>query len=204
MERATQIARRNNYPFLQPKHLELLVEVNMASCAKHGWSALQSAFTAPKFSATAGDALIVLESRSPFSVRANLSWYAGRLSLNKYYNVLIGSTYLPPVAANPMLCPLAGPSPAPPAWARYWAGPLTRRQPGFFFVGFFFWLFRFTVFFHGFSFPFLFFRSFSFLNFLNIFKIRIFYFFEHLLLLNIFMFEQFLLLNIFMFEYFFF
>jgi hypothetical protein len=43
--------------FLQPKHLELLVEVNMASRAKHGWSALQSAFTAPKFSATAGDAL---------------------------------------------------------------------------------------------------------------------------------------------------
>jgi hypothetical protein len=57
MERATQIARRNNYPFLQPKHLELLMEVNMASRAKHGWSALQSAFTAPKFSATAGDAL---------------------------------------------------------------------------------------------------------------------------------------------------
>jgi hypothetical protein len=57
MERVAQIARRNNYPFLWPKHLELLVEVNMASCAKHGWSALQSAFTAPKFSATAGDAL---------------------------------------------------------------------------------------------------------------------------------------------------
>jgi hypothetical protein len=57
MERAAQIARRNNYLFLQPKHLELLVEVNMASCAKHGWSALQSAFTAPKFRATAGDAL---------------------------------------------------------------------------------------------------------------------------------------------------
>jgi hypothetical protein len=57
MERAAQIARRNNYLFLQPKHLELLVEVNMASRAKHGWSALQSAFTAPKFRATAGDAL---------------------------------------------------------------------------------------------------------------------------------------------------
>jgi hypothetical protein len=56
MERAVQIARRNNYPFLQPKHLELLVEVNMTSRAKYGWSALQSAFTAPKFSATAGDA----------------------------------------------------------------------------------------------------------------------------------------------------
>jgi hypothetical protein len=40
MERAAQIARRNNYPFLQPKHLDLLVEVNMASRAKHGWSAL--------------------------------------------------------------------------------------------------------------------------------------------------------------------
>jgi hypothetical protein len=57
MERAAQITRRNNYPFLQPKHLELLVEVNMASRPKHGWSALQSAFTAPKFRATAGDAL---------------------------------------------------------------------------------------------------------------------------------------------------
>jgi hypothetical protein len=40
MERATQIARRNNYPFLQPKYLELLVEVNMVTHAKHGWSAL--------------------------------------------------------------------------------------------------------------------------------------------------------------------
>jgi hypothetical protein len=57
MERAAQIARRNNYPFLQPKHLELLVEVNMISRAKYRWSALQSAFIAPKFSATAGDAL---------------------------------------------------------------------------------------------------------------------------------------------------
>jgi hypothetical protein len=36
MKRAAQIARRNNYPFLQPKHLELLVEVNMTSRAKHG------------------------------------------------------------------------------------------------------------------------------------------------------------------------
>jgi hypothetical protein len=58
MEHAAQIVRRNNYPFLQPKHLELLVEVNMASRAKHGWSALQSTFTAPKFSATVGDALM--------------------------------------------------------------------------------------------------------------------------------------------------
>jgi hypothetical protein len=33
MERAAQIACRNNYPFLQLKHLELLVEVNMASRA---------------------------------------------------------------------------------------------------------------------------------------------------------------------------
>jgi hypothetical protein len=57
IERAAQIARRNNYPFLQPKHLELLVKMNMASRAKHEWSALQIAFTAPKFSATAGDAL---------------------------------------------------------------------------------------------------------------------------------------------------
>jgi hypothetical protein len=51
MERAAQIARRNNYLFLQPKHLELLMMVNMASRAKHGWSALQSVFTAPKFRA---------------------------------------------------------------------------------------------------------------------------------------------------------
>jgi hypothetical protein len=40
MERAAQIVRRNNYAFLEPKHLELLVEVNMGSRAKHGWSAL--------------------------------------------------------------------------------------------------------------------------------------------------------------------
>jgi hypothetical protein len=57
MERAAQITRKNNYLFLQPQHLELLLEVNMASRAKHGWSALQSAFTAPKFSASVGDAL---------------------------------------------------------------------------------------------------------------------------------------------------
>jgi hypothetical protein len=57
MERAAQITRRNNYLFLQPQHLELLLEVNMASRAKHGWSALQSVFTAPKFSASVGDAL---------------------------------------------------------------------------------------------------------------------------------------------------
>jgi hypothetical protein len=48
MECAAQIARRNNYPFLQPKHLELLVEVNMTSRAKYGWSALQSAFYSAK------------------------------------------------------------------------------------------------------------------------------------------------------------
>jgi hypothetical protein len=57
MERVAQITRRNNYLFLQLKHLELLVEVNMTSRTKYGWSALQSVFTAPKFSATAGDAL---------------------------------------------------------------------------------------------------------------------------------------------------
>jgi hypothetical protein len=57
MERAAQIACRNNYSFLQPKHLELLMEVNMASRPKHGWNTLQSAFTAPKFRATVGDAL---------------------------------------------------------------------------------------------------------------------------------------------------
>jgi hypothetical protein len=59
MERAAQIARRNNYPFLQPKHLELLVKVNMTSRIKYGWSALQNAFTAPKFSTTTRDALKV-------------------------------------------------------------------------------------------------------------------------------------------------
>jgi hypothetical protein len=57
MERAAQITRKHNYLFLQPQHLELLLEVNMASRAKHGWSVLQSAFTAPKFSASVGDAL---------------------------------------------------------------------------------------------------------------------------------------------------
>jgi hypothetical protein len=68
-------ARTNNYPFLQPQNLELLLEVNMASRAKHGSSALQSYraeksvrqknkanartsnypfFTAPKFRASVG------------------------------------------------------------------------------------------------------------------------------------------------------
>jgi hypothetical protein len=56
-ERAAQIARRNNYQFLQPQNLELLLEKNIASRTKHEWSALQSAFTAPKFSATVGNAL---------------------------------------------------------------------------------------------------------------------------------------------------
>jgi hypothetical protein len=57
MEHATQIVGRNNYPFLQLKHLELLVEMNIASRAKHGWSALQNAFTTSKFSAAVGDAI---------------------------------------------------------------------------------------------------------------------------------------------------
>jgi hypothetical protein len=74
MERAAQIARRNNYPFLQPKHLELLVEVNIASHAKHGWSALQSAFTAPKFSATAGDALNQKLSPANHLIGTRLPW----------------------------------------------------------------------------------------------------------------------------------
>jgi hypothetical protein len=52
MERAAQIAHKNNYLFLQPQYLELLLEVNMALRVKHGWSALQSAFTASKFRAT--------------------------------------------------------------------------------------------------------------------------------------------------------
>jgi hypothetical protein len=64
MERAAQITRRNNYPFLQPQHLELLLEVNMASCAKHRWSALQSAFTTPKFSASVGDALMTASNQA--------------------------------------------------------------------------------------------------------------------------------------------
>jgi hypothetical protein len=59
-ERAAQIVRRNNYQFLQPQNLELLLEENIASRTKHEWSALQSAFTAPKFSATVGDALMSL------------------------------------------------------------------------------------------------------------------------------------------------
>jgi hypothetical protein len=50
-ERAIQIARTNNYPFLQSQNLELLLEINMTSRAKHGSSALQSAFTEPKFRA---------------------------------------------------------------------------------------------------------------------------------------------------------
>jgi hypothetical protein len=60
MERAVQITRRNNYTFSQPKYLELLVEVNITSRPKHGWSVLQSAFTVPKFRTTVGDALTPL------------------------------------------------------------------------------------------------------------------------------------------------
>jgi hypothetical protein len=48
--------------FYSPNILELLLEVNMASRAKHGWSALQSAFTASKFSASAEDALKIVSS----------------------------------------------------------------------------------------------------------------------------------------------
>jgi hypothetical protein len=69
--------------------------------------------------------------------------------------------------AIPMLRPLAGRNSAPPAWARRWAGPLTRRSWFFllflrdFFFGFLvllflFWFFHF--FFHSF-------RYFSFLQF---------------------------------------
>jgi hypothetical protein len=60
---------------------------------------------------------------------------------------------------NPMLRPLAGPSPARPAWVRCWAGPLTRRELGFFsfLCGFFYGFFRFTVF--SFSFLFSFFLN---------------------------------------------
>jgi hypothetical protein len=51
----------NNYPVLQLQNLELLVEAIMASRAEHEWSALQSAFTTPKFSMTVGDALTNLQ-----------------------------------------------------------------------------------------------------------------------------------------------
>jgi hypothetical protein len=57
-ERAAQIVRRNDYQFLQPQNLELLLKENIASRTKHEWSALQNDFTAPKFSATVRDALI--------------------------------------------------------------------------------------------------------------------------------------------------
>jgi hypothetical protein len=55
--------------------------------------------------------------------------------------------------------PLAGPSPAPPAWVRCWAGPLTQRELGFFFffVWFFFYGFFVLLFSSVFSFSFLFF-----------------------------------------------
>jgi hypothetical protein len=42
--------------FLEPKNLELLLEMNMASRAKSRSSAPQNVFTAPKFRATVGDA----------------------------------------------------------------------------------------------------------------------------------------------------
>jgi hypothetical protein len=45
--------------FLEPQHLELLLEVNMASRTKSGSSALQTVFTAPTFRATVGDALML-------------------------------------------------------------------------------------------------------------------------------------------------
>jgi hypothetical protein len=50
-ERVAQIARTNNYLFLQPKNLEFLLEMNMALRAKHRSSVLQSAFMVPKFRA---------------------------------------------------------------------------------------------------------------------------------------------------------
>jgi hypothetical protein len=61
MERAAQIICKNNYLFLQRQHLELLLEVNMASRVKHEWSALQSVFTASKFSVSVGYALMTNE-----------------------------------------------------------------------------------------------------------------------------------------------
>jgi hypothetical protein len=54
------------------KNLDLVVEVNMASRAKHRWSALQSAFTASKFSATVGDVLRILKGPFPRGVSLEL------------------------------------------------------------------------------------------------------------------------------------
>jgi hypothetical protein len=69
MERAAQIAHKNNYLFLQPQHLELLLEVNMALRVKHGWSALQSAFTASKFSATVRESISICAPKTSRKMR---------------------------------------------------------------------------------------------------------------------------------------
>jgi hypothetical protein len=58
-ERAVQITRRNKYSILRLQNLELLLVDNMVSREKHGWSVLQSSFTAPKFDASVGDTLRV-------------------------------------------------------------------------------------------------------------------------------------------------
>jgi hypothetical protein len=63
-------------------------------------------------------------------------------------------TVAKPKLGKPYAPPLAGPIPAPPAWTRYWAGPLT-WQLGFFFRWFFFWFYV-LLFSSGYSFPFLF------------------------------------------------
>jgi hypothetical protein len=49
--------RTNNYLFLQPKNLEHVLVVNMASRAKSESSAQQTAFTTLKFRASVGDAI---------------------------------------------------------------------------------------------------------------------------------------------------
>jgi hypothetical protein len=67
-------------------------------------------------------------------------------------------------AGNPMLRPLAERNSAPPAWARCWAGPLTRRGGlflrVFFFFFCFFWFYYFLL-----VFRFLFFFNYFFLQF---------------------------------------
>jgi hypothetical protein len=59
--------------FLEPQCLDLLLEVNMASRPKSGSSALQTIFTAPKFRASVGDALMHKRGRCVVQVYTNNS-----------------------------------------------------------------------------------------------------------------------------------
>jgi hypothetical protein len=79
-------------------------------------------------------------------------------------NAALNGIHDPPI---PMLRSLEGRNLAPPAWARHWAGPLTRWWVSFLF--FFAWFF--FPFFFGFLFFIFFsiFHFFSLLNLLNIF-----------------------------------